>query len=530
MVQLKKRIYKLIDRIDNLERVRKLYVFLLIFSIVSLLVIVNYCYISTFKDVKVLYAQYTKDRIIDMKKDFLEDSVNNMINNIEQTKAEKIEVNRNRIDRAAKVIGEYYESKKGDFLEKTIDYFEIGTIKGDFDIFILDRSTDKILYQNNTKYMENTRNIYDYIDDLKKESIVYNEDNYGKYYIFYGVTEGYIKYATMESIKKRIHSDSFENDAYIWINEVVNYDGGDNYAIRLIHPNLKDTEGMYLSTKMQDIEGNYPYLTELNGIKENGEIHFTYFFKKKTDDEVAEKLTYAKLYKEYNWIIAMGVYFDEIQPYIDEISEDGDKAISKMITLVGILSLGLILIGILIVLILEHWYYQNSNKELREELNIDELTKAFNRRAATKKLQETFYSFERYNSVFAIIIFDIDDFKKINDNYGHDVGDRVLRNLVEIINKSTRKTDFLYRWGGEEFILICEGLKEESLDSFTDKILKDVEDFQYESQGEKYHITISIGASYFNKDDEDFLSVVKRADMALYNSKKEGKNRATLNI
>ena len=120
--------------------------------------------------------------------------------------------------------------------------------------------------------------------------------------------------------------------------------------------------------------------------------------------------------------------------------------------------------------------------------------------------------------------------KKINDSYGHDVGDRVLRNLVEIINKSTRKTDFLCRWGGEEFLLICEGLKEEHLDSFTDKILRDIENFEYEDQGEKYHITISIGASYFNKDDEDFSSVVKRADMALYKSKKEGKNRATLDI
>ncbi|MCQ4925689.1 diguanylate cyclase [Tissierella carlieri] len=527
---MKKRIHKLIDRIDNLERVRKLYIFLLIFSIIFLLVILNYSYISTFKDVKVLYAQYTKDRIIDIKKHFLEDSVNNMINNIEQTQAEIMEINRNRINRATKVIGEYYSSKKEDFLEKTIDYFDTGTIKGAFDIFILDRSTDKILYQNNIGDIEDIRNIYDYIDDLKKNSITYNEDDYGKYYIFYGVTEDYIKHATTESIKKRIHSDSFENDAYIWINEIVNYDGGENYAIRLIHPNLKDTEGTYLSTNTQDIKGNYPYLTELNGIKGNGEIYFTYFFKKKTCEEVAEKLTYAKLYKKYDWIIAMGVYFDDIQPYIDEISEDGDKAISKMTTLVGILSLGLIFIGILIVLILEHWYYQNSNKELREELNIDELTKAFNRRAATKKLEETFYLFKRYNNIYTVIIFDIDDFKEINDTYGHDVGDSVLRNLVEIINKSTRKTDYLYRWGGEEFLLVCEGLKEENLDSFTDKILKDVENFQYESQGEKYHITISIGASYFNKDDEDFLSVVKRADMALYNSKKEGKNRATLNI
>ena len=119
MVQLKKRIHKLIDRIDSLERVRKLYIFLLIFSIASLLVILNYSYISTFKDVKVLYAQYTKDRIIDIKKDFLRDSVNNMINNIEQTQVEIMEVNRNRINRATKVIEEYYRSEKRRFFRES---------------------------------------------------------------------------------------------------------------------------------------------------------------------------------------------------------------------------------------------------------------------------------------------------------------------------------------------------------------------------------------------------------------------------
>lgn len=530
MGQLKKGIHKLTAKIDNLERVRKLYIFLLIFSIVFLLAIINYFYISTFKDVKILYAQYIKERIINIKKDFLKDSVNNMINNIEQTQDEIIETNKKRVDRAAKVISEYHQLKQGDFLKKTIDYFEIGTTKESFSILILNRDLDEVLYQNNIDHRIDIGGIHSYIENLKKDFIAYNEDNYGGYYILYGVTKDYIKDATTESIKKRIHKDSFENDAYIWINEVINYDGGDNYAIRRIHPNLKDTEGIYLSTKMQDINGNHPYLTELNGIKENGEVYFTYFFKKKTCDEVAEKLTYAKLYKDYNWIIAMGIYFDDIQPYIDEISKDGDKAISKITTLIIILSLVLIFIGILIVLILEHWYYKNSNKELREELNIDELTKAFNRRAATKKLEEIFYLFRRYNYVYTIIFFDIDDFKQINDNYGHDVGDIVLTNIVEIINKSTRRTDFLYRWGGEEFLLICEGLKEEHLESFTDKILKDIESFEYESEGKKYHVTISIGASYFTEDDENFLSAIKRADMALYKSKKSGKNRATLDI
>lgn len=520
----------MINKIDSLERIRKMYLLLLIFSIISILFIMNYSYRYTFKDLKVLYARFIEESILDVKRDFLKDSVNNMINSIEQTQVEIIETNKRRVNRANNVISEYYQLKQDDFLETTIDYFETGNTKEACNVLILSKYTDEILYQNNIDYIGEAEGVYSYIDDLKKDSVTYKEDDYGEYYIFYGVTKDYIKDATIESIKKRIYSDSFENDAYIWINQIVNYNGGDDYAIRLIHPNLKDTEGMYLSTNTEDNEGNFPYLTELNGIKENGEVYFTYFFKKKTCDEIVDKLTYAKLYKKYDWVVAMGVYFDDIQPYIDEISNESDEAVSKVTRLIGGLSLGLVIIGVSIVLILEHWYYKNSNKELREELNIDELTKAFNRRAATKKLHEIFYLFKRYNNVYAIIIFDIDDFKKVNDSYGHDIGDRVLRNIVEIINNSTRNTDFLYRWGGEEFLLICEGLKEEHLNSFTDKILKDIESFEYEYQGEKYHVTISIGASYFNEDDDSFLSAFKRADMALYKSKKLGKNRATLDI
>lgn len=96
-----------------------------------------------------------------------------------------------------------------------------------------------------------------------------------------------------EAVKRRIyleiHGYQFSNDAYIWVNEVIDYAGGADYAIRRIHPNMKDTEGMYLSTDMTDIAGNLPYLTELEGIKEDGELFFNYFFKKKGCDVVSEK-------------------------------------------------------------------------------------------------------------------------------------------------------------------------------------------------------------------------------------------------
>jgi diguanylate cyclase (GGDEF)-like protein len=490
----------------------------------------NYFYISTLRDVEVLYAQYTKDRIIDIKKSFLKDSINNIMSGIEQTQTETKILCTNCLERASKVLTEYYKSNQNNFVEKAIDYFELDGTKEVFTVFILDQGTNKVLYENKSTYVDKTMNYDEYIKDLKEGAFIFKENIFGDYYLFYGVMEDYIQYITEEDLRKRIYGEDFSNDAYIWVNEILDYNGGDNYAIRLIHPNLEDTEGMYLSTKMQDIKGNYPYLAELNGINENGEIYFNYFFKKKSSEEISEKLTYAKLYEKYNWVIAMGIYFDDIEPYINEISKDGDKAISKMILLVSIVSFTLIIVGVLIILFLEHWYYSSSNRELKEELNIDVLTKAFNRRAAIEKLEEAFNLFKKHDESYAIIMFDIDDFKKVNDNYGHDVGDLVLKNMVEMINKCIRDTDFICRWGGEEFLLICEGLKVENMHSFVNKILKNVEKFEHEVQGDKYHITISIGASCFNKEDKNFEAAIKRADMALYESKKKGKNRATVNL
>jgi len=530
MIQLKRNNSKLISKIYGLENIRKLYVVLLASLLIFLVVFMNYFYVSTLKDLEVLYAKYTKDRIIDIKKSFLKNSVDNMILSIQRIKANNIALYKNRSERASKVLAEYYEANENSFLKKAISYFEIEGTKEAFTVFIIDRTTNDILYENKSIYMKDIRNVDDHIKDLKKVTSIYKEESFGKYYIFYGVMDEYIKEIVTQSTRNRIYGDEFANDAYIWINEVVDYEGGDKYAIRLIHPNLKDTEGTYLSTYEQDIKGNYPYLEELNGVKKDGKIFFNYFFKKKTSNEIAEKITYARLYEEYDWIVAMGIYFDEIQPYIDDLALDGNQAISKMIVTVSMVSFALIVLGISLVLLLEHWYYFNSNKELKEKLNIDELTKAFNRRAAIRRLEEIFYLFRRHNREYAIILFDIDDFKKVNDTYGHDAGDMVLKNIVEIINKTTRGTDFLYRWGGEEFLLIYEGLKKDNIDTLLTKLLTNIENHQYQCEGQEFKVTVSMGASCFKKEDEDFSIAIKRADIALYESKGKGKNRATINM
>ena len=174
----------------------------------------------------------------------------------------------------------------------------------------------------------------------------------------------------------------------------------------------------------------------------------------------------------------------------------------------------------------EKWYYKSYNKKLKEEVFIDPLTKTQNRRSATLYLEAAFKEFKETGQTPMIMMIDIDDFKGINDTYGHFEADLVLQSVVEVINHHIRGTDTLYRWGGEEFLLICNGLKEKDVMGFSNKIISIVGSKEYQYDGEKYRATISMGIDKFAPGDESYEDGIKRADMAMYGAKGQGKNRA----
>ncbi|MDD6036578.1 MAG: response regulator [Lachnospiraceae bacterium] len=130
---------------------------------------------------------------------------------------------------------------------------------------------------------------------------------------------------------RHIHSLQYTEDSYVWVNEVLNMEGGNNYAVRRIHPNLVSTEGEYLSTSMQDIKGNYPYEAELEGIRENGEVVHQYYFKNKSNDKITEKISYAAFYEPYQWIVATGTPLDALYSDISDRSGERLTTISVQI-------------------------------------------------------------------------------------------------------------------------------------------------------------------------------------------------------
>ncbi|MDH4945309.1 sensor domain-containing diguanylate cyclase [Sulfurimonas sp. C5] len=151
----------------------------------------------------------------------------------------------------------------------------------------------------------------------------------------------------------------------------------------------------------------------------------------------------------------------------------------------------------------------------------DYLTKIYNRQMFDDIYKREFNTFVRYKTPLSLILFDIDDFKKINDEYGHDVGDKVLRKLVKIVEKNVRESDIFARWGGEEFVIL---MKETTLDVAYKKaqhICKEVGKHTFEGVG---HVTCSFGVAA-PSDEKHPMSIFKDADKALYKAKENGKNR-----
>lgn len=223
----------------------------------------------------------------------------------------------------------------------------------------------------------------------------------------------------------------------------------------------------------------------------------------------------------------MGIHLDDIESYIDVSTNDQNKIVEKIIIHTIIFMLVVFIFYWLFLSRVENGYYKKYNKGLKEAF-IDPLTKAENRRAAMAYLDSSFKMFKKTGESPMIMIFDVDDFKAVNDTFGHLEGDIVLKNTVEVINNHIRSTDTLYRWGGEEFLLICNGLKEKDVFAFSSKIISIVSSKEYDFGGEKYHATISVGIDRFITTDKTYEDAIKRADAAMYQAKKQGKNRACL--
>ena len=164
-------------------------------------------------------------------------------------------------------------------------------------------------------------------------------------------------------------------------------------------------------------------------------------------------------------------------------------------------------------------------KELEEELNIDQLTGAYNRRAYEKRIQEEMDRFKRYGTTFSLLMIDADKFKNINDKYGHAIGDKCLKEIIKRTIPQLRANDMLARWGGEEFVVIMPETVLAGARDAAEKIRRTIEKIEFVYREETVKVTVSIGLTEVEKTDETHQKVFERADIALYQAKKNGRNQ-----
>jgi diguanylate cyclase (GGDEF)-like protein len=156
--------------------------------------------------------------------------------------------------------------------------------------------------------------------------------------------------------------------------------------------------------------------------------------------------------------------------------------------------------------------------------NRDYLTGLYNRRFFFEAMSEYEEEIKSTGEKFAIAMIDIDFFKKVNDTYGHDIGDKVIVSLADILRTSTSHRDIVARFGGEEFCLVLKNINRYSAVDICERIRLEVERFSFHIEKDKYlKFTISIGGIIHG--DDDLEESINQADMMLYNAKKEGRNR-----
>ncbi|WP_457747046.1 GGDEF domain-containing protein [Sulfurimonas sp.] len=188
--------------------------------------------------------------------------------------------------------------------------------------------------------------------------------------------------------------------------------------------------------------------------------------------------------------------FDEIQNHMNSEVQRANSVISKL---------------------------TNQVKELEESSNLDALTKVFNRRALNTYLENICCKKELKHELH-LMILDIDDFKKINDEFGHIAGDKILIFITNLLRKTLRDGDKIFRYGGEEFIIILNRIDTKTCTAIARRIINLISSNQLIYKSKSLNVTVSVGATKFHSGDTPD-TLIARADKALYRSKQNGKNQ-----
>ncbi|QGZ31530.1 sensor domain-containing diguanylate cyclase [Stutzerimonas stutzeri] len=171
---------------------------------------------------------------------------------------------------------------------------------------------------------------------------------------------------------------------------------------------------------------------------------------------------------------------------------------------------------------------QTANQELQRLSSTDRLTGLFNRGHWEEMLRQDYARHRRYDRNAALVMFDIDHFKQINDNYGHQAGDAVIQQTAELIRQGMRDSDIAGRYGGEEFVVLLPDTDSEGAVTFAERLRQSIEAHEVIHEGHRIRFTVSLGIADLSQPTGGYTQLIERADSAMYASKSAGRNQVSL--
>ncbi|QKE62995.1 diguanylate cyclase [Aquipseudomonas campi] len=171
---------------------------------------------------------------------------------------------------------------------------------------------------------------------------------------------------------------------------------------------------------------------------------------------------------------------------------------------------------------------QSANDQLKHLSRTDRLTGLNNRGHWEEELKREYSRHRRYGSTAALVMFDIDHFKKVNDTYGHQAGDKVIQAVADVVRKEARDTDIAGRYGGEEFVILLPDVDSAGARLFAERLRQKTEALQVDYDGQLIPFTISLGVADLTQSSNDHQQLIEWADHALYQSKRNGRNQVSV--
>ncbi len=304
----------------------------------------------------------------------------------------------------------------------------------------------------------------------------------------------------MNALKAATYGDN----GYFWINN------GEGEL--LMQPYTPERVGIN-QIDWTDGKGQLVFWDFVNKAKAGGDW-VSYSWPKPNSTLEYPKISYVAYFAPWDWVLGTGLYLDDMQSNI----------LWTVLQTSGVLFVGFLLFIATTIFVVNYFVIQLGELAVR-----DTLTNLYTKRFL-KEVQPTILDKHKRlsDSVLAVVFIDIDHFKSVNDNYGHDLGDKVLKRVSSVMMNNTRPDDYCIRFGGDEFVLIGFFDDEDAVVNTVERIRAAAAQLHFCEIGLDFHLSLSAGIALHDSEIGTFDDTLKRADMKLYESKAAGRNRVSV--